>query len=297
MTVEDAALTLTHAVELTGLTGGTYYFRVSSANASAQTVTSSNQTFTLGALFTNSFEGLAPLFGFEGLYDLRFGTWYNILPAVGQGWAGTQGARLVTFASRSQYNAGWYFHNGNLKSGGWRDGDTIYVRMRVRYDDNFRWDGAGSMQNKMVDFGMGGSGASRVILHQESPHQTTPCGLPVSDRPNFGSLSLKIGITFTCTPPVRITFGQWYHVQFAVQSSHGTTRDGHFKIWVNNNDAGAPSSQLLNIAVPTTNGGVNYWNGSMAFGGYITDAPLRNQGWVMDDFQVSDTFSPNWYPG
>lgn len=248
------------------------------------------------ALFRNGFEGTAPGFGFLGLYDRELGNWYSIDAAPGQGWGGMQAARITTRANRRQYNAGWYWHNGQVKPGGWRDGETIYVRLRLRYDDHFRWDGEGSMQNKMVDFGLGGDGSSRVILHQEAPHPTTPCGLADRFRPNFGALSVKVGITFTCTPPVAITYGQWLHVQFAVLASHGAATDGHFKLWVNNNDAGSPSSQLLAISVPTTNGGVNYWNSSGSIGGYITDYPLRDQGWLIDDFEVSDRFDPQWYP-
>ena len=133
-----------------------------------------------------------------------------------------------------------------------------------------------------------GAGAGRVILHQEKPHSTTPCGLADSYYPNHGGFSVKIGITNICTPAVPITYGQWYHVQFAVQ----TGSNASFRLWVNNNNLSSPSSVKTGFSMTT-----EQWNDSWDFGGFITDSPSRDQGFVVDDFQVGLSFDPNWNQG
>lgn len=239
-------------------------------------------------LYTLPFESGAPTYGTGWTYPA--GSDFQSMQVTGQGWSGTNGHKLITLNGRRQYNSGWVFDPA--PSDGWQNGDIVYVRFRVKYDANFRWDGAGSMQNKMVDFGTSDRG-SRVILHQERPHSTTACGLPDSYYPNYGALSVKKNIGEPCTPPVPITYDTWYHVQFAVQSSTtSSSGDGYFKLWVNNNDFNNPSSQVFNVNITTDD-----WNSSWDFGGFITDAPARDQGFIVDDFQVATTFDPNWGSG
>ncbi|MHA1962659.1 MAG: hypothetical protein ACW99U_20905, partial [Candidatus Thorarchaeota archaeon] len=201
---------------------------------------------------------------------------------IGQGWNGTNGHHFITLNGERQYNFGWA--SSIQPPSGWNDGDRVFVRIRLKYDSNFRWDGAGSMQNKMVDFGSDSLGG-RVILHQESPHPTTGCGLDDSYKPHYGSLSVKRNIGAPCTPPVPITYDIWYHVQFEVQSGE----DGYFKLWVNNNDYANPSSEVFGVRLTTA-----HWDDSWDIGGFTTDAPIRDQGWIVDDFQVATTFDPNW---
>ena len=111
-------------------------------------------------LFQTDFENNPPTYGFPGMYD---GTQFREEHTTG--WSG-QGSRLTVLRGERQFDFGWYGSTGRE----WSAGDVMYVRFRVRFDDNWRWDGSGSQQNKMFDLGVGGSGESRVILHQEKPH-------------------------------------------------------------------------------------------------------------------------------
>lgn len=236
--------------------------------------------------FRSDFEGQSP-YGFALQHPAGDGSeWFE---EAAEGWNG-QGSRLVVRRGREQFNLGWYGDTGGV----WEAGDVIFVRFRIRFDDDWRWDGNGSQQNKLVDIGLGdGSGDSRFILHQESPHPTTPCGL--SSRyggGEYGSLSLKKGITFECTRPVIITYGRWHHVQLAVRASTEGGSDGYFKLWVDNNDFDEPSSQREGTSVTGTD-----WT-EFGFGGFWTDANgRRDQGFVVDDFEIATDFDADWAPG
>lgn len=248
--------------------------------------------------------------GFEGRFTEGSNYVESWSPALG--YNGSGGSRLTMMQNREQFPMGWFF-NGAKPGVGWTWSDVVYLRFRIRFDDEFRWDGTGSQQNKLLDFGGNGS---RVILHNERDRPTTPCGLknidysqpsqPVSnteadyglpagafDNGNWGSLALKRGITEPCTPPVIVTHGVWYHVQIAVKvSSAANQPNGYFKLWLNNNDAQNPSTQILNIVQELLD-----WNTSWTFGGYWTNSnQYRDQGWVVDDFQMGDQFDQNWAP-
>ena len=276
-------------------------------------------SFTL--FFGTDFSGPHPTFGFPEAYPgydgttprgLCAGDCYFSEAAPTGGFDGSQAAHLVMRAGADQFQQGWLF-DGARPGGGWTYGDTVFIRFRIRFDDNYRWDGVGSQQNKMIDFG--GGADSRVILHNERPRPTTPCSLnyvdyeqpgnPVFYTPadfgmpdgafdtgEWGFFSLKNGIDFPCTPPIPVTYGRWYHVQLAVRlSSAAGASDGFFKLWIDNNDADHPSSQVLDIVRELAE-----WNTSWDVGGYWTNHnPHRDQGWVIDDFYVSDGFDPNWH--
>ncbi|OHA85378.1 MAG: hypothetical protein A2591_01635 [Candidatus Yonathbacteria bacterium RIFOXYD1_FULL_52_36] len=260
-------------------------------------------------LFRADFNSGNSPYQFEGQYPT--GTNWAVSTVAGGGKDGSNAAHLLMTQNVDQFQSGWYF-NGTKPGGGWTWNDVAYIRFRVKYDDNFRWDGSGSQQNKMVDIGSGSG--SRVILHQEKERPTTPCsinyvdysqagnpmyytpsyfGLPANafNNGDYGFFSIKNGIDFPCTPPVLITHGVWYDVQMAVKlSSAPGVNDGYFKLWVNNNDVNSPSSQALSI-VRNTDG----WNTSWDFGGYWTNFGIRTQGWTVDDFVTATTFDSNWY--
>jgi len=234
---------------------------------------------------------------------------YNEEWVSSSGFNGTGTRRLLMFQGQSQFPMGWYFYGANGHTWTWND--VAYIRFRVRFDDNYRWDGQGSQQNKLLDFG---ANSSRIILHNERDNPSTPCGLKnidysVSSQPmsnteedyglpigafdggDWGSLAIKRGIDEPCTPPVIVSHGVWYHVQLAIKvSSSSAASDGYFKLWLNNNDISNPSTQIMNVVQ-----GLEDWNSSWTLGGYWTDAnPYRNQGWVIDDLVVADQFDPNW---
>lgn len=234
-------------------------------------------------LFQSNFETGAPTYGFVGKYEGN-----DFREEQTAGWTG-MGSRLTVLRGRDQFNLGWYGPTGR----NWSAGETIFVRFRIRFDNNWRWDGTGSQQNKIFDLGVGGNGESRVILHEEKPHSTTPCGLPPGfGGGNWGALSLKKGITEQCTAPVPITHSRWHHVQLALRASAPGQSNGFFKLWVDNNNFGQPSSQRTNTTATAT-----HWDG-YGFGGFWTDRNNnRDQGFVVDDFQIATDFDANWAQG
>jgi hypothetical protein len=259
-------------------------------------------------LYSTSMESASNSFGFEGTYPSEN---YRV-NRTDDGYNTSGGAHIVIHQNSSQFPFGFY-HPGS-KPGGWTWNDVAYVRFRIKFGNNFRWDGAGSQQNKMIDIG-GGTNA-RVILHNERNRSSEPCalnyteqtssgaiihntpedyGLPsdVFNSGDYGSFALKNGINPSCTPPVVITHAIWYHVQFAVKiSSSPDQPDGYFKLWVNNNDVDNPSTQVLNIIRE-----LGEWNSSWDVGHYWTqENPNRVQGWIIDDYQTATTFDPNWAP-
>ncbi|MEW8628960.1 MAG: polysaccharide lyase [Candidatus Thiodiazotropha sp.] len=258
-------------------------------------------------LFSTNMNSASGSFGFEGTYPSG-----NYSLDLTSGGYNSNGAHIVINRNALQFPFGFY-HPGS-KPGGWTWNDVAYVRFRIKFDDNFRWDGDGSQQNKMVD--IGGGANARVILHNEKDRPSEPCalnyteytssgpityntaqdyGLPSNafSSGDYGSLALKNGINPPCTPPVVVTHGVWYHVQFAVKISSSSGRsDGFFKLWVNNNDINNPSTEVLNIIRE-----LGEWNSSWDVGHYWThDNPNRSQGWVIDDYQTATTFDPNWAP-
>jgi len=107
--------------------------------------------------------------GFEGSFTE--GSNYREEWVPSSGYDGTGGSRLTMMQDRQQFPMGWFFHGG---AASWSWNDVAYVRFRIRFDDNYRWDGTGSQQNKLLDIG---GLDSRVILHNERDRPTTPCGL------------------------------------------------------------------------------------------------------------------------
>jgi len=268
-------------------------------------------------LFAVDFESNAPTYGFEELYPVtgRMGdvVHYGEEHLATGGFGGTGGSHLTALAGESQFQMGWLW-SGAGPGGGWTWGDTIYIRFRIRFDDDYRWDGSGSQQNKMLD--IGGGANARMILHNERDNPTTPCGLnhvdydlpgnPVSntaedyglpagsfDGGDWGAFSLKNGIDVPCTPPVAITHGVWYHVQVGVRlSSASGAADGFFMLWINDNDPMSPSSEARDIIRE-----LDEWNTSWDFGGYWTNSNgLRPSSWVVDDLEVDTAFDCQWAP-
>ena len=235
------------------------------------------------ALFQESFESGSGPWSFGGRHDDPQWT-ESVLPTGG--WNGTRGVQLSAAQGQEQFSLGWYWP-GN-RAGSWSTGNLAVVRFRIKFDPTYRWDGAGSQQNKMFEFG---AAPDRIILHNERPHSTTHCGLsPTTYRDGtVGAFTIKSGINTPCTPSVPVTFGVWYHVQLAIQSGS----NGSYKLWINNNSASSPSAQVSGFSR-----GVNGWNDSWQWGGFWTDTvSARTSRWVVDDFEVGRTFDPEWYPG
>lgn len=210
------------------------------------------------------------------------------------GYDGGGCAHIVQRSGRDQYQLGWVFSGGAMKT--WSIGAIAYFRFRMRFDTIWRWDGEATMQNKLLDWGAESGGGNRVILMNECPHTGDVCTIPSSTySSDFGGFSLKQGIggeigQNLCTPGYPVTFGTWYHIQGCVQSSNSST--GHHKLWINNNDFSNPTAQWLNRNI-----GVADWGDSWDMGGFISETPSRDQGWRYQHLEIGDSFDASWFPG
>jgi hypothetical protein len=140
-------------------------------------------------------------------------------------------------------------------------------------------------------------------------------GLPISTWTNpgpYGSMEPYVNINWqgNCSPATLVTHAGnttpgvpgpnsaapvngWYHYQIQAQS--GTTGNGAFRVWVNNNSQTAPTSQEIGLIDGL---GVSGWGDAQSFlGGYMDSAPSQNLGFRIDDFQIATAFDPSWYPG
>jgi hypothetical protein len=248
--------------------------------------------------FAENFEKPPPLYGWEAIHKLEGSNLWRIINLPDGGWNGTQAAMLVAKKGERQFNIGWY--NFSARKGNfpkqWKQGDAFYVRFRVRFPENMRWDGTGSQQNKLFVWGAGKYNGEnhRVMLHQEANHPTSPCCNMEDKYKNtaFGLFSLKQNITENCTPGIAVTFGKWYHIQFYVKSSStADSDDAVLRLWVNNNEKQRPSSETIgfNLAVQ------GIWDQGFTFGGFWTDAnPNRDYKVIFDDFEIADFFDDQW---
>jgi hypothetical protein len=123
---------------------------------------------------------------------------------------------------------------------------------------------------------------------------------------HVGSFSPHVNIGWDCAPGVLVTHAGgvdlppqhvgaapqdgWYHLQFALRSGvDGTAR---FRIWANNNDVDAPSSERNDFDLQILG-----WDSSVDFGGYWGVATENEMGFIVDDLEVGDGFDAAWYPG
>ena len=240
-------------------------------------------------LFRADFNTGSSPYNFEQQY--AFNGYWQYQHLAGGGWTGG-GAHVIHNANLRQYNLGWELYTGNYTTPHtWAVGDLVYIRLRLRYDDDWRWDGQSAMSNKMIDLGIGGHDQSRVIMRVLKPGEfATTCQPAMSLGSNYGGITVGQGITDRCTPPVTITHSRWHHVQFAVQTS--ASGNGYMKVWVDNNTFANPSSQITGLTQF-----VDEWNGSWNVGGFMTDYPIRTSGFIIDDFEVGLSFDPNWAQG
>lgn len=254
------------------------------------------------------YESGAPDYGMAYTFPTSGNFQFNHDSSGGPDGSGAAHFRLL--AGRDQYNLGWV---AGTSSRNYSVGDAVYFRFRLRFDDDHSWNGGGSLQNKFILLGQSRDGPqSRIILMNERPHDTTPCGLgwnpydgsgPRWQPRDFGlnysnwedpairglysGFSVKVNIGPTCTPPVLMQRSTWYHVQVYARSSNNGT--GVYKVWVNNNDFNSPNSQTQGF-----NLGTNGWQDGMTIGGFMSEAPSTTGGFRLDDVELGSSFDPNW---
>jgi hypothetical protein len=207
------------------------------------------------------------------------------------GWKNSGASHLKVKANESQFDFGW-FTDGNFNGQAeWQNGDTVFIRFRIKFGPEYRWDGEGSQQNKMFLFGFGDN--SRTILHNERPHPTSPCGLDPSQflDGTVGGFALKRGITENCAGSVPVTFDVWYHVQLMVASCAPGQTSAEYRLWITGNDYDNPDSEYSSFTLTT-----DFWGDAWKLGGFWTDSVSRDSDWYLDDFTVADFFDDNWNP-
>ena len=272
-------------------------------------------------------------YGFEWIRP-GDGNWtHDFMPTGGYNGSGAAHVRIL--AGREQYNLGWTIPPLNRT---FNMGDSIFIRFRIRFDDDQRWLGRQG-KNKFLMFGNAGPPQSRVIIYQNPPNDSLGCTLGQVDYlnntgpfpwattqylgltgswfnaplyGNFGSMEPYVNINWigNCAPPSLVTYGNrpsppapgpnsaapvngWYHFQLQVTS--GNPGGGAYRVWVNNNTNGSPTSRQIGLIDGI---GVSGWGNAQNYlGGYIDTAPATSMGYRLDDFQIGPTFDPNWYPG
>lgn len=190
--------------------------------------------------------------------------------------------------SGGQFNWGW---RANIEPSDPPTGSRRYYRWRMWFSPttNFRaldWDNgaAGNLTNKLLIVGQGcGSNRCRVILN----HNGERSDASVSFR-----LQIDGGADAVDTPSYQR--GQWLHVQVELDaSSSGSTADGGYKMWVNNNDYSRPSAQRTGIVLNASN-----WR-YVWLGAFMNDG-LASDGihvWRQTDFQAATSFDNAWASG
>jgi hypothetical protein len=281
------------------------------------------------AWFRESFDANPPMYGFGYVYPEAGNFVLSHLPTGS--WDGSGAAHLRFLAGHTQYGVGWATTSlGHA----FAMGDGVYIRFRIRYDDDQRWETNG---NKLIL--MGNSGAppnSRIIFHDRPPSDSSICTLGQVDYggtgmpfpwgttahfglPNdswsdaeiaglYGGLSPAVNISWDCGPPSLVTHGNHANAP-APGPNSAPPVDGwyHFQFYAESGNPGQGAFKTWannnQFAAPTAERsgldeglGVEAWSEGAVLGGYIDGPPAQDSGYAVDDFEIGPTFDPCWAP-
>lgn len=245
-----------------------------------------------GVLFDANFSGSEPQFDFDNVFAEDDLVTINAAPGAGPNG---ENAGEIVFTQGLDANDGYGQHGWTWGGTAPGYGESRFFRFWMRLADDWRFDGTGSQQFKMLLVGFdSGADSDRIILHLEQPGTVSPCtNLPSGfSAPTYGGLSIKQGITSTCTPAYPVTYATWYAVQLEVQisSSQGVS-DGEFRLWINNNDQQNPDRELTGI-----NQDNDGWEFERKLANYWTDENNnRDMGIRFAKVREATQFDPNWY--
>jgi hypothetical protein len=129
---------------------------------------------------------------------------------------------------------------------------------------------------------------------------------------NYAMWSPGIGISFNCAPFILLPYvgpggvadikpqnnaapsqDGWVHIQVEVIS--GAQGQAGFKVWANNNNYNSPTTQALNMNQPGAAMLTTAWEGSYHIGGYWGMASSNPVAFLIDDVEISNTFSTTFY--
>jgi hypothetical protein len=294
--------------------------------------------------FRESFDdpGSDGLYGFAYRYPESSETWQGEHRAAG-GWGGSGGAhvRIAPCAgcdtSTNQFNIGWATSDllalGKPTSA---VGDHVYVRFRIRFDDDARWtvDSPFKHSAKFVLFGQTGSEPnSRVILHLFNPYEHGGCspGFAYYDpRPrtewvdpedwglgpigwgdpslagHYAAFTAHVNISWDCAPGVLVTHGA-NPSPLPPQHAGAPPADGfyHLQFLLKSGDSDAEFRIWANNndeSNPSSRRAgfslhTEGWDGGLIVGGYWAVGSGEPMGFVLDDVEIGDSFAPAWFPG
>ena len=217
-----------------------------------------------GVWFNESFETGAPRYGFEWVFPEKEDYKINHLPTGG--WDGRGAAQVIAHAGRNQYNLGWIV--SPLKRS-FSIGDAIYIRFRIRFDDDYRGFVDRLGKNKFVLIGQTRTTPnSRIIVYIHPPSDQFGCTLGQVDYLNntgpfrwgtpehfgvkgdwsspanvgqYGSIGPYVNINWigNCAPPALVTYGN--HPKPPVPGPNsGRPTNGwyHFQIYAQSGEPG-----------------------------------------------------------
>jgi hypothetical protein len=279
--------------------------------------------------FRENFNANPPQYGFG--YKYPDGQGARITHLAAGGWNNSGAAQVRMLAGHSQYAVGWVTPTLNQPVA---MGGGVYIRFRIRFDDDFRWNNA---KNKFILMGQTGTSPnSRVILYQSGPSDSMGCSLGMMDyngtgrmyswatpsyfglsgtswqeaslSGRYGSISPYVNISWSCGPPALVTYGN-NSIAPAPGPNSARPSNGwyHFQVYA---QSGAPGQGAFRmwvnnntLSAPTSQQiglqeglGVTNWPNA-AIGGYVDDPPAADVGYRIDDFEIGPTFDPNWSGG
>ena len=263
--------------------------------------------------------GTPVVYSFADFYAGRGSTW-DVEHAAGEGYGGGGAGRWISPAGSVQ--TAWGL--GAQISHTFALGDEFFVRVRYKQDaGQYGW--SGDNGNKLFLFGSNTGVESRVIGFQRNPVDNIDFalgGAPNSDPPDYGfdpsvttwghasvsgryvgfDISKGVGGSGSGAGPAFIPpagdalapADGWHHIQYAARSGDATT--SRLRIWHNNNTEGSPTRQLLGVDGGLGNEG---WGGGAFFiiGASWGNSHPEDISFLIDDFELGDTFDSTWYPG
>jgi hypothetical protein len=284
----------------------------------------------LPVLFREDFDANAPpTYGFTYFFPENGSFTFDHLPTGSRDGSGAGHLRFL--AGQTQYGVGWC--TAGLRHA-FAMGDGVYIRFRIRYDDDTRWDTIG---NKLIMMGTTGTEPnSRIIIHDRPPSDSSICTLGQVDYSGtgqtfpwattahfglledswsdpaiaglYGGISPAVNISWDCGPPSLVSYGNHASAP-APGPGSAPPVDGwyHFQIYAESGGPGqgAFKSWANNNDFATPNAeriglefglGVEEWQNGACLGGYIDSPPGQDIGYRVDDFEIGTTFDPCWAP-
>jgi hypothetical protein len=179
----------------------------------------------------------------------------------------------------------------------WQNGVEYFFRMRIRFNQPIVPEPSNgeTANNKFFIGNIGSGGGDRIMIHLRSGQSQGSCMLNRTLYPAATHVGTRISqnISDDCAGgPLRV--GVWEHVQYAFR--FGGPGTASVKLWLNNNNYGAPTHQDVNWST-TWNVSRSQMNAGMDLGGYLSDQVENDVTWDLMDVEIANSFDSSWYPG